>query len=98
MQTNKLLIINIEHVIKNKNKSASCRFTFNVLRKCDFSCQQCGNREELTVDHKFGKAYLRHLGLNPLDLNEMFTDTSNYWILCRSCHDWKTEIFDPYNF
>jgi 5-methylcytosine-specific restriction protein A len=55
---------------------------FQVLRRDDFRCRQCGARGRLEVDHVL--PVRTHPGLA--------WTLSNLQALCRSCHTYKTRI------
>lgn len=47
-------------------------------------CEQCGSKENLTIDHKIPKAFLRFLDLEHLADNKL-----NLQILCSICNEYK---------
>ncbi|MEU5187008.1 HNH endonuclease signature motif containing protein [Streptomyces klenkii] len=53
-----------------------------VLARDRFTCQRCGARSELEVDHR-----------KPIARGGTW-ELSNLWVLCRPCHRHKTHVED----
>jgi 5-methylcytosine-specific restriction protein A len=83
-----------EHIIREKDKPFNGAIRYNEklynttrwrnlrkehLKENDY-CQECGLKEDLTVDHK----------ISPLGNEELFFDPDNLQTLCKKCHRIKT--------
>lgn len=53
------------------------------------SCEQCGNTEDLTIDHKIPQQFLKQLGLEG-----HADDRRNLWVLCTVCNEAKGNRLD----
>ena len=66
----------------------------DCLDRDDYTCQQCGATEDLTVDHRVPLEVLFAHGITP-DAIELALDLANLVCLCRPCNGRKSDRVDP---